>query len=394
MRAIFLTLLFTVTASAQTLEQLASIRLDEQPMSARAAAMGGASDALSSDASDLAVNPALIASLKRPVLSISGAETTYDTYRFELRGLDVVTVREADNQRALAHVSAAIPWRGAVIGLYARNEPRIAYLTLHDDDGAGLGAYVPVCTGDDCGIVFGDHAWDRRERRYGVTAAFERGAFSFGAGAELQELDETYELVRAPLSNVSVFNFDRVTYRTAGSKVVPNAGVRWRIHPRVALAAAYNGGGEHDRTEDVCSVSLFNARCSSELVRVGTGKAGGADALRASISVAPMERLTVTAEAVRRNYGKLGAGYRDTTDLHAGAEVRLPRLPISLRAGWLRQPAKFEGFDFLELPSGSVEHRTYGVGLDVAGARIDVAYDDADAPAFRRAVVGVTFGVR
>jgi hypothetical protein len=253
---------------------------------------------------------------------------------------------------------------------------------------------LPICTGDDCGIVFGDNAWDRRERRYGVTAAFERGAFSFGAGAELQELDETYELVRAPLGNVSIFNFDRATIHTAGRKVVPNAGVRWRIHPRIALAAAYNGGAEYDRTEDVCSVGLFSGRCSSELVRIGTTKSGGANAYRASISVAPLERLTVTAEAVRRNSGKLGAGYRDTTDLHAGAEVRLPRLPVSLRAGWVRQPAKFDGIDFLELPSGPVEHRTYGAGLDVAGARIDVAYDDADAPAFRRAVVGVTFGVR
>ena len=40
-----------------------------------------------------------------------------------------------------------------------------------------------------------------------------------------------------------------------------------------------------------------------------------------------------------------------------------------------------------------VDHLTYGAGIDVGKARVDLAYDDAEDPALRRASVGVTFGV-
>jgi hypothetical protein len=393
MRQTIIALLFTLTASAQTLEQIASVRFDEQPMSARTAAMGGASDALSSDGTELAANPALIASLKRPVFAVTGVESTFDVVRFEFTGRDV----------ALAHVSAAVPWRGAVFGVYARNEPRAGNLSLSEDEGPA--EYVPLCTGADCqyALFIGPSPWERRERRYGVTAAFERGAWSFGAGAELQELDETYELMRAqglPLSSA----FERFMRQTSGRRVVPNAGVRWRVTPRLALAAAYNGAASHEQIDSACRTSIPIARCSSRIERVAVNSVPGADAYRASVTAAPIDRLVVTAEVVRRNYGKLQGAYpygsygaveyRDATDLHAGAEYRLPRLPVSLRAGWQRERSKFEGVTFYEPQEDAIEHATYGAGFEVAGARIDVAYDDAPSPAFRRAIVGVTFGVR
>lgn len=404
MRHILIALLFAASASAQTLEQIASIRFDEQPMSARTAAMGGASDALSSDASDLAANPALSASIERPVLAMSGVESTFDNVRFSFTGESVVLLHEPRSERAFAHFSAAIPWRGAVIGVYARNEPRIGNLSF--SEGEGSADYVPLCTGDDCqySIVIGPTPWERHERRYGVTAAFERGPLSFGAGAELQELDETYELMRArglPLSS----SFERITRRTSGSRVVPSAGVRWRVGPRLALAAAYNGAASHEQTEDACRLALFPmSACSSRVTRIGTSTVRGADAYRASISMAPLERLIVTGEVVRQKYGKLqrdypygtygDVRYHDVTDVHAGAEYRLPRLPVSLRAGWVRQPGKFDGVTFYGPQEEAIERVTYGAGVEVAGARIDVAYDDARSPAFRRATVGVTFGLR
>ncbi len=404
MRHLLIAFLFAATASAQTLEQITSIRFDDQPMSARTAAMGGASDALSSDASDLAANPALSASIQRPVFALSGVESTFDNVGFSFTGESVVLRHEPRSERAFAHFSAAIPWRGAVIGVYARNEPRIGNLFF--SEGEGSADYVPLCTGDDCeySIVIGQTPWERQERRYGVTAAFERGPLSFGVGAELQELDETYQLMRArglPLSS----SFELVTRRTSGRKVVPNAGVRWRVGPRLALAAAYNGAASHEQAEDACRLSSIPfADCVSRVARIGTSTVRGADAYRASIAVAPIERLVVTAEVVRQKYGKLqrdypygfygDVQYHDVTDVHAGAEYRLPRLPISLRAGWARQPGKFDGISFYGPQEEAVERVTYGAGIDVAGARIDVAYDDAKSPAFRRAIVGVTFGLR
>jgi hypothetical protein len=76
--------------------------------------------------------------------------------------------------------------------------------------------------------------------------------------------------------------------------------------------------------------------------------------------------------------------------LHAGAEVRLPRIPVSLRAGWWRDPSRIEGEDFFNPPNETIDHVTFGAGIDVGGARVDLAYEDADAPATRRAVVAVT----
>lgn len=397
-------LLFTVTASAQTLEQIAEVRFDEQPMSARTAAMGGASDALASDGSELALNPALIASLKRPVFAISGVESTFDIvhYDFDFERQEVVLVRESRSQRAFAHVSAAIPWRGLVFGVYARNEPRTGNLMPALAQGRDATAdYVPLCTGDNCqySIVIGQTPWERRERRYGLTAALERGAFSFGVGAELQELDETYDMMRAwgpPLSS----QFERLTRRTEGREIVPNAGVRWRVGPRFALAAAYNGAASYEQTVDACRLGMFPmSNCASRVARLGTNTAGGADAYRASVAMAPLDGLTVVAEVVRRNYGKVDtgeaayfgeAGYEDATDIHAGAEYRIPRLPVSLRAGWQRQPAKY-GFTFFEGRQEAVEHATYGLGVELRGARVDFSYDDGRSPAFRRAIVGVTF---
>lgn len=405
MRKTFIALLFTVTASAQTLEQVATIRFDDQPMSARTAAMGGASDALSTDGSDLAANPALIASLKRPVFAVSGVESTFDVVRFDFDGQNVVLLHEPQTQRAFAHASAAIPWRGVVFGVYARNEPRIGNLSVNDG-GDGPNEYVPLCTGDDCryAIVIGDAAWERQERRYGMTAALERGPLSFGVGAELQELDETYEVMRGsgtPFPRA----FERITRRTSGGKVVANAGVRWRVGPRLALAAAYNGAPSREQTQDICTIGFFpGSGCASRVARLETNTVRGADAYRASVAMAPIDGLVVTAEVVRWGYGKLESGddltsfgvvqYRDATDIHAGAEYRLPRLPISLRAGWMRQPAKYEGSTFFGPQEDAVEHGTYGAGFEIRGARIDVAYDDAKAPAFRRAVVGVSFGLR
>ena len=406
-----LLLVLACSAAAQTFEQSTSLRLSESPMSARAAAMGGAGDPLGVDAADFATNPALLASVKRPLLSLSGAQTSYDILRLDFDPGDGpffepdVVLDHTNIGQSFAHVAAAIPLRGFVLGVYARNEPGLRDGSL--DYAEGTADYEPACQnpiGFDCqyALLLNVSAFERRERRYGVSAAFERGPFSFGAGAELQDVDERYEVVRGsvPLS----FGFERIVRRTSGRKLVPNAGLRWRVTPRVAIAAAYNGAAEHERVDDLCAFQITSRNCTTRFVRLGESSVGGADAWRASLAVAPVSNLVITGEVVRRNYSKLSddpaylvtafdpATYRDATELHAGAEYRLGRLPLSLRAGWWREPSKIDGADLLGIESEDVAHRTYGLGIDVGAARVDLAYDDADAPAMRRTLVGISYG--
>jgi len=150
------------------------------------------------------------------------------------------------------------------------------------------------------------------------------------------------------------------------------------------------------------AVSLTD--CQTALAQISSSQLQMPDAYRVSLSVTPADRLQLVAEAVRRNYSNLsyealpGQGtpfsalYRDVTELHAGAEYRLPR--VALRAGWWSDPSHVSLGPFppgYELDT-TQQHVTLGAGIDVGSARIDLAYDNADAPALRRATVGVTFG--
>jgi hypothetical protein len=405
MRIAVATLLFlTFTASGQTFDQTTYLRTHEQPMSARAAAMGGASDALSNDVSDLAANPALIASLKKTTFSFSGAQTGYAVTRYDPAHFDPETFdsrfRADKTTRSLAHASVAMPLRNFVLGAYYRDEPRLR--GDHElSPQAGSDPYVSACLYPPCSFAIGSDAvaFDRRDRRYGVTAAFERGALSLGAGIELRDFSEQHNVESLPIPNGT--GMELVTRRISGQAYVPSAGLRWRVSPRVAVAAAYNGGGTFERADDMCRFDLVSATCTSGYASAPRSNVKSADAYRASISIAPVERLIVTAEAVRTNYTRMenegehyslvlvDLPYRDATDLHAGAEYRLRNLPLSVRVGWWREEAKRD-HDWIEL-EGSVDHRTVGVGLDVGAARLDLAYDDAEATALRRAMIGVTF---
>jgi hypothetical protein len=404
-RIALVTLLFTLSAAAQTFEQTAILRLSESSMSARATAMGGASDPLGDDSADFASNPALLSSIRQPLFSLSAVQTSYDVQRLRFEDDAVLVVRDPQNARSLGHVSAVIPMRGLVVGLYARNQPVLR--DGHLDYALSTADYVPACREEGRPCLYaqylGSNAFERREQRYGFAAAFERGAFSFGAGAELQDLDEHSEVARGAVP--ASYGFERLVRRTSGRKLVPNAGLRWRVSPRIAIAAAYNGAASRERTEDVCIVdTAVTLDCTSRFVMLNRSEVNGVDAYRASIAVAPVQQLVVTAEAVRRNYGNLpdeqpdffgdayDISYGDTTELHAGAEYRLGG--VSLRAGWWREPSKIDSPDRIGFQGEDVEHRTYGVGVDLGATRVDVAYDDADVPALRRAVVGISYGFR
>jgi hypothetical protein len=291
--------------------------------------------------------------------------------------------------------------------MYYASEPRIvsAWPTAI---ASGSTPYVaPACTGD-CRLspLYDADPFERSEQRTGIALAWERGALAFGAGAELQHVVERMEVPRRfDTPPPAASQFDRLFRSVDGRAVVPNAGVRWRVTPRIALAAAYDGAGSFTRTTSACNTGdpasfATYLTCTSAVTPIASSTEHLPDAWRAGALFAVTERLRLLAEGVRRRYSKLadepdsvlgGAErypYSDVTELHAGAEYKLRS--VALRAGWWRDPSRY---DLVPGFGTTVTHRTFGAGVNVGCARLDLAYDHANLAAQRRAAVGLGFGL-
>jgi hypothetical protein len=406
---LLLSLLLTSAASAQTLEELAWLRLtDATPRATRAVALGGASDSLGD--ADMAANPATLVNVKRPMFVVQGARNSVGATRFFIGGDQIPRAAEIGLEaNSVSQIAAAIPLRNAVIGVYYASEPRLAGPDPLTAPPPGSAPYAIANCAPSCAFVVPavPTPFERLDQRYGLAGAWERGAFAFGVGAEVQRLRQETQtaLARPVLSEVGVFlQAERASLRTAGRAIVPNAGLRWRATPRLAFAAAYNGGGSFTKTWRVCSMANLGATtCNSAYRELDTMTVRMPDAYRAGFSFTATERLRLVAEGVRRKWSRLpGRGptifgepgvtpFKDTTELHAGAEYRVPNTPVALRAGWWRDPG--HAITWIDVLQQSVTHHTIGAGIDVGRARLDVAYDDASLPNQRRAVAGITFGL-
>lgn len=390
----------SLAVQAQTFEQWSFLRLNETPMSVRAQAMGAISD------DDVSTNPAATAALKAPVFSLSGSQVSYElTDLVFLTPNTITSRRQSFEQSDLAHVSLAVPLRGLVVGAWYRNEPRLEGIGGFAREGVGPWT-ASACHSDPefCApFLFAatSPTFTRRDRRYGASIALERGPFSFGAGAEVQQLDERMELMRTRFQ-IEPARMDRILRRTSGSEVVPVASVQWKVTPRVALAAGYKGAATFRRTSDACYA--LGAGCGSEYARIGESELRMADSYRASVSIRPIDRLQLVAEAVRRNYGSVNTNdesllslaaalpFQDVTELHAGAEYRFNR--IALRGGWWRDPARTPNAAYHDYALGNrFDHTTLGAGIDLGGGTLDIAVDDPEDDMLRRASIGVTFAV-
>lgn len=371
---LLLSLLLSLSLHAQTFEQVTLLRLHEQQASVRGSAMGGVSD------DDPVLNPSALGELKRPFLSLSAVQL------------------EPVDGNGLAHVLAAVPLGSFVVAAHYRANPAVHGTEPLLAGGSAQRPY-PVCPDLGCAyqVVPGD-MYERDERRYGISAAWTSGNITLGAGAEVHELDETTGIGIIRLFNDLTTPTDLIVMRVSGKEVVPNAGIRVRVTPKVALAAAYNGGAKFSRVVEACGLAAEEFRCLTEYTNMSSVAQRTPSALRASVTVTPHERLTLTGEAVRRNYGEVFDAepfvfdpFRDVTELHAGAEYRLRN--VALRAGWWSDPSRYGNAYFPDsLPIGRrLDHFTFGAGVDVGRARLEVAVDDADEPALRRAVAGVTF---
>jgi hypothetical protein len=396
------TLLFPLAVHAQTFEQLTFLRVNELPMSVRAQSMG----AVSID--DFALNPAHAAGVKSMQFSLAGARASYDLLDIVALEPNFFTSRYVNVEKNdLSQVSLLVPVRSVVVGLWHRNDPQLSGLRAIPI--AGYGEWTAsqclseaqYCTP----FLFAalSPSFEREDKRYGASIAFERGAFAFGASAELQQLDERVSLQRTRFQ-IEPALMDRIVRRTSGSEIVPTVGVRWKASPKITIAAAYNGGGTYKTTNDACYAA--GDACASAFGRIGASETKMPDAIRASLAYKPLENVQLVGEVVRRNYSGLGTldaslfngeaiavpTYDDVLELHAGAEYKISR--VALRAGWWRDPARISNDLYQDYNLGQDhEHVTFGAGFDFGGGRVDVAFDDPDDDVLRRASVGVTFSV-
>jgi hypothetical protein len=403
---LFLFTVLTTSASAQSFEQLGFLRLnDTTPRSARTTALGGANDSLSEDVSDTAVNPATLASISKPRFAVQGVRNSVPAARYFI-GSDTFPrlVSSSISRTALSQVAAAFPVGGIVIGVYYAAEPR---LQGPEPLASSFGSmpYQAVNCPSPCSVLLPvrDPAFERNDRRDGAAFGWQSGAVAIGAGAEVRELDERTEINRAIFALTGTQN-ERLFRRTNDRAIIPNAGIRWRATPRVALAAAYNGGGSFRRTTGACLVSHFEwGTCASAVAQIGESTVRMPDAYRAGATFAVTNHLRVVGEVVRRNYSNLAEDrytimstsdrfpYRDVTELHAGAEYHLSSMPVALRAGWWRDPSRY--LARFVAPGETVRHYTAGAGIEIGRSRLDLAYDHASDRLQRRAVIGLAFGM-
>jgi hypothetical protein len=382
-----LTVLSTIALHAQTFENSTFLRLNETLLSLRGAGMG----AVSLD--DAAKNPAALGSLERALFSLGGTRSDFQLLEITQTDTLPTSRRRALSSSTFSHLQVAVPYRGFVFGAHYLSEPEIRgpgeisragqeqYERL-DCGSCTVGYYTPV------------PAFERRDTRYGVTAAYALANVSFGAGVELQQLDESVAINRWIPTEDAFLPHDIVLMRTSDSAIVPHAGVSWRVTPRVTMAAAYNGGGSFDQTIDLCQVSPANPEvCNSEYILAATRPLEMPDAYRASVSIEPVDGFVLAGEVVRRNYSSLAIPYADVNEYHAGGEYRLSD-NLTLRAGWWRDPLRYDegAVNPISDFGQSHDHVTFGTGVDLGGARIDLAYDHADQPSLRRASFGITFG--
>lgn len=367
-------------------------------------ALGGAADPLGD--ADMAANPATLAAIKHPMFVVQGArDWLTSTNNFDPAPVKA-SYPESLHGMSLSQIAAAARVGPVMIGAYHASEPRIKSLIIASIAPSSAPYVAPSCASPCVISGFGD-PFERTELRTGVVLAWERGPLAFGVGAELQRVTERVEIERSFLSQSAVVTLqeDRLFQQINDRVVVPNAGLRWRVTPRIALAAAYNGAGSLTRTTSVCLAGAPGSReapgtCRSVVVPLASSTERQPDAWRTSASFAATERLRLVAEGVRRRYSNLADDqdtifgearrlpYHDVTELHAGAEYKLR--PVALRIGWWRDPSRANSLPRLDT---SVTHYTFGAGINFGRTRFDVAYDHASMATQRHAAAGITFGL-
>lgn len=388
--------------AAQDLESFAGMRFHFESPGARSAAMGGASEALAGDVSS---NPASLAKVRERRVQIDARRGTNEN-EFLTGGTvgSFQTDRYESSSSGITAASVILPTRAATFALFVDEPMRSSLSTTGIPHGEHAAIRVGVRNGQlvpwtDCPApgdttqllepcVFGYYdtpALMRADarvalRRIGGTMAFARGPVSFGASAQYAHLDE----------HVRTFG---ITNRSDDSALTWSAGAQWEISPVIRAGASYHSGARFDaeRTFDQ-PVAGGEVRSFNTPSSYGAGLA---------FDVAPNVTFAVDAKRVR--YSEMLEGVNpftqspyaiwpyvmaDVTELHAGAEVRLPaRVPVAVRAGWWRDPAhrmRVKGYTEpwahlvnLALLDEDQNHITAGIGVGDR-VRVEAAIDRSE----------------
>ena len=391
--------------SAQTFEVVTPLRFPETSASVRAAALGAVSIPLESDPASVMSNPAAIASLARPAISMAASSTSYE-YKVPVYGGGEL-VAETNDDAGLRHAVFAMPVGSFAFAASYRQEPGVRvgrpFVTRGNGQGTPIG--VDCYRLAECGLSFfmNKLAAARTETRYGAATAWRRGTFAIGAGADVVELEERIQTPRALVDPTTPATaYDQLGRRLAGREVVLRGGLTWQVVPRLTVAASYSEGGTFDRETTLCTTpDVDSSECSSALVTVHRTSIRRPDALRAGLAVRVTDNLTVAGEGVRRNYSVLShesyshlglpldLPYLDVIEPHAGVEYRWG--DVAVRAGWWRDPSRFDIEGAVDtISTRDVDHVTLGAGFVRGRTRFDVALDDARRTGVRSVTLGIT----
>lgn len=408
--------LFASPLLAQDNDSYGGLRFRFDAPGARAAAMGGASEALT-DSFTAATNPASLARQRNRGLAVELRENR--------NSIDYLTGGTVGSFTIAAMESGSRGLRSAIVVVPAANASWAVYFdeplntALDTTTVAPLPGFISVglrgnevvpdteCQPGpnapaDCFLAFFNapalHPMRSavRLRRYGAAGAWSRGRVALGGGVQYTQLHQA-----VVLGDVHV-------QRTRDQRITWNAGTQVEMTPRLRAGASYRSGAAYDTERHVFPGNSGGRPAYT--YRTPSSYAAGL-----AFDVTP--RLTVAADAVRVRYSDMTretaieyqtapAGWTtyampDVTELRAGAEYRLAtRVPVALRAGWWSDPAhrlrvtgrgvSFAALSNLLLLDADENHVTAGIGVGDR-VRVDAAIDRSERTTRASVALATTF---
>jgi hypothetical protein len=381
-------LLIPITAAAQEIENLAGVRLTFDRAGARSLAMGSTGIA-SNDANAAAANPAAIAGARRTFTLETRRRTFEGRY---LADNDLNTVGVESSTRGIRSASLTLPMAGLTWSFFYDQPLDVQHSTVpafSSSSPVGQGTFF-VCDGQVSATPCNAPAvayhlpgtfpidTDLQLQRYGAAAAWSRGPLAVGASLRREHLRQ-----QAAFSTAVLNGYSGIAETTDDAALTWSAGMTWNAGSAARIGASYASGGSFAGTRTF----PFDPAQSIELRTPPS--------LGVGVSVTPLPRLTLAADAVRVQYSAMmhdrrnvfpqGSviGFPDVTELHAGAEYRIGS--VALRGGWWRDPAHAleirngvlppPPFHYLPALAGSPEnHLTAGIGFG-GKTRFDASID-------------------
>lgn len=405
-------------STAQQIELFTGTRLTPVVNTARGAAMGGVAASLTGiDA--VGDNPVAPAFLTTPAASLQLAQQSHEVFR-EFEGTSTGAYRPtfgAAVQSGLTSASAALPLGSFVIAPYHLVSPRLEGFTRFAAT-VGSDEYDPERCYNGCLVSSSDAApaYRSESSRSGVSVTWRRGEFAVGVAGELVQVREEVEhaIGFTPMGELENTRFERARRTVDDSDVAWSGAVRWQVAPALAFTAGVREGGEFRRRYSICGAeNLETPLCVGQRVDIPYSFAERRPHVaNFGATWTPAERLTIVAEVIRRFYGRMPTEgyyvpapsrnddrasrlygplqYENRDEPHVGIEYVVGRrTPVALRAGWWRDPARFDVRHTSQW-TRDLTHLTYGVGVQLAGTELSVAVDDGESPNSRRASLSVT----